>query len=89
VWQGKVFDRERGELLNEVSPLGLRAVRARVSLEPSWLDGARCIVIDYSDTSLVAHWVRDEIRELEPGLYLGHAYWRRHRVLRFALRFAT
>src|SRR5512144_773300 len=30
VWQGKVFDPDNGELLNLVSPLGIRAVREGV-----------------------------------------------------------
>ena len=30
-------------------------------------------MLDYSDTSLLAHWIRDEIREVGPGTYLGKA----------------
>jgi hypothetical protein len=26
------------------------------------MDGKECIVLDHSDTSLLAHWIRDEIR---------------------------
>ena len=29
-WQGKVFDPERGELRNEVTPFGIKAVAAKV-----------------------------------------------------------
>ena len=87
VWQGKVFDREKGELLNEIGPFGLKAVRAKVYKEPSWLDGKETIVLDYSKTSLIAHWIRDEIREISPGLYLGLVYWERARILHFALKF--
>ena len=36
-WKGKVFDREKGELLNEVGPLGLKLIRAKVHKEESWL----------------------------------------------------
>jgi hypothetical protein len=42
---------------------------------PSWLDGKDCIVLDYSETSLLAQWILDEIRQIEPGLYLGKVYW--------------
>ena len=28
------------------------------------MDQKECIVLDYSETSLLAHWVRDEIREV-------------------------
>ena len=37
----------------------------------SWFDGGRAIFIDYSQTSLVARWVHDEMREIGPDIYLG------------------
>jgi hypothetical protein len=86
-WQGKVFDPERGELRNEVLPFGIKAVAAKVYKGPSWFDGQEAIILDYSHTSLIAHWVRDEIRQLAPGLYLGIAYWDHHKVVDFALSF--
>jgi hypothetical protein len=85
VWKGKVFDPVKGELRNQVSPTGIPAIVAKVYLAPSWLDGKECIVLDYSETSLVAHWIRDEIRLLAPGLYLGLVFWDKERILRFAL----
>jgi len=88
IWKGKVFDREKGELLNEILPFGLKAVRAKVYKEASWFDGKETIVLDYSKTSLVAHWIRDEIREVSPGVYLGLVYWERERILHFALTFS-
>lgn len=87
VWQGKVFDPERGELRNEILPFGIKAVRAAVYKDPSWLDRKETIVLDYSKTSLIAHWIRDEIREVAPGIYLGLVYWEHDRVLHFALEF--
>ena len=87
-WQGKVFDSARGELRNKVLPMGIRAVAAKVYRGPSWLDGNECIVLDYSQTSLIAHHVRDEIREVAPQLYLGVVFWDREKVLNFALNFA-
>jgi hypothetical protein len=89
VWQGKVFDPERGELRNEILPFGIKAVRAKVYKDPSWLDGKETIVLDYSKTSLVARSIRDEIREVGPGLYLGLVFQRRTKVLHFALKFAA
>lgn len=86
-WQGKVFDPDKGQLLNKVSPFGIHAVRADVYLGTSWLDDKSCIVLDYSKTSLVAHWVRDEIRLVAPGLYLGIVYWEKDRLLNFSLQF--
>ncbi len=88
-WQGKVFDPEKGELRNEILPFGVKAIRAKVYKEASWLDQKEAIVLDYSKTSLVAHWIRDEIREVSPGVYLGLVYWQRDRILHFALKFPT
>jgi hypothetical protein len=86
-WQGKVFDPEKGELVNKILPFGIRAVRAKVYKEASWFDGKETIVLDYSKTSLVAHWIRDEIREVSPGVYLGLVYWEKTRILHFTLTF--
>jgi hypothetical protein len=87
-WQGKVFDPTSGTLKNRIGPFGLNAIIARVYKAPSWLDGKECIVLDYSETSLVAHWVRDEIRLIQPpGLYLGKVFWDRKRLIDFALQF--
>lgn len=86
-WQGKIFDRDRGVLRNKILPFGLSAIIAKVYKGDSWLDGKECIVLDYSDTSLVAHWIRDEIREISPKVYLGKVYWGRQRLIDFALEF--
>jgi hypothetical protein len=88
VWQGKVFNAKRGVLTNKVSPLGVKAIVATVYKDPSWLDQKECIAIDYSQTSIVAQWVRDEIRLISPGLYLGKVYWNRSRLIDFALQFS-
>lgn len=85
-WRGKVFDRQQGAVINKILPLGVRAVRARVYQEPSWLDGKAAIVLDYSKTSFLARRVRDEIREISPGLYLGVVFWGREKVGVFALK---
>ena len=86
-WQGKTFDAEKGVLKNRILPLGFNAILAKVYKATSWLDGKECIVLDYSDTSLVAHWVRDEIRQIGPGTYLGVVYWKKDRLINFALQF--
>ena len=54
---------------------------------PCLLDGKECIILDYSQTSTVAEWVRDEIRLIEPNLYLGKVYWKKSRLIDFALEF--
>ena len=85
VWKGKLFDAKTGTLHNRILPFGIDTVPAKVYLAPSWLDQRPCIVLDYSETSLVARWIRDEIRLIAPGVYLGHAYWGRSRLMYFAL----
>jgi hypothetical protein len=91
LWQGKVVDRARGELLNKLTPFRIRAVRGLVSVAPSWLDGNECVAIDYSQTSSVARLVRDEIRLVAPGVYLGVVWVGRYRLrgLGFVLRFTS
>src|SRR4051794_36170537 len=69
-WKGKTFDGKRGVLSNRITLLGLNAIIAEVYKDTSWLDGRECIVLDYSKTSLVAHWIRDEIRQIGPNIYL-------------------
>jgi hypothetical protein len=89
-WRGKEFDDRAKTLLNLIGPLGNRAIKAEVYHDVSRLDGGPCIVLDYSKTSRVAGWVRDEIREVAPGLYLGLVYVRSRRApLRFSLQFDT
>lgn len=88
-WQGKVFDSKTGTLRNKILPFGINAIIAKVYKAPSWLDGKECIVLDYSDTSFVAQWIRDEIRLIAPGSYLGKVYWNKSRLIDFALEFQT
>ena len=64
-----------------------KAIVARVYKGASWLDGKDCIVLDYSETSIVAHYVRDEIRLIGPGFYLGKVYWEKDRLIDFCLQF--
>ena len=86
-WQGKVFDAEKGLLKNKLLAFGFEAIVARVYKTPSWLDNKECIVLDYSETSILAHYVRDEIRLISPGFYLGKVYWAKDRLIDFCLKF--
>lgn len=92
-WHGKRFHPSSHDLHNEISPFGVQAIRAQVYTGDSWFDERPCIVLDYSKTSQVAGWIRDEIREVGPGLYLGlvwgvgKLFGGRKRVLKFALSF--
>ncbi|MDM0080330.1 hypothetical protein QTI17_06975 [Variovorax sp. J31P179] len=86
-WQGKVFDAANGVLKNKVGVLGVEAIVAKVYQGSSWLDNKPCIVLDYSDTSFVAQWIRDEIRLISPNFYLGKVYWGKDRLIDFCLQF--
>ena len=77
----------KGRLKNLISALSIPAIAAAVYEQDSWHDGKPCIVLDYSKTSIVAHLVRDEIREIAPGVYLGLVFLGRRHVLDFALDF--
>ena len=89
-WQGKIFDlfssdHQSGILLNKITPFSLTFIVAKVYRDKSWLDGKDTIVIDYSKTSFFAKVIRDEIREVERGVYLGKVWWGKKRILDFAL----
>src|SRR5215467_12449165 len=87
-WQGKVFDKKKGRLVNKILPTGHHAIVAEVYKDKSWYDGKECIAIDYSKTSLVAKWIRDEIRLIAPGMYLGVMYLSKKKTIDFVLVFA-
>ena len=90
VWQGKrfcLFKREEkyGVLINKITFFSLTFIVALVYKDKSWMDDKETIVIDYSKTSFFARKIRDEIREVEPGVYMGKVWWGRTRILDFAL----
>ena len=86
-WQGKVFNSTQGLLKNRILAFGIEAIVAKVYKGPSWLDQKDCIVLDYSETSLLAHYIRDEIRLIGPKFYLGKVYWAKDRLIDFCLEF--
>lgn len=87
-WQGKVFDRD--DLLNKVTLFRIRAIKAVIYRQESWLDGKETIVLDYSKTSFLAQKIRDEIREVAPGIYMGKVYWGKKRTpIDFILEFLS
>ncbi len=86
-WQGKTFDGTHGTLTNRISAFGLNAIVAEVYKTTSWFDSKECIVLDYSKTSFVAKHIRDEIRQIEPSIYLGIVYWDQKQLIHFALEF--
>jgi hypothetical protein len=89
-WRGKEFDASAHRLRNLISPFGVKAIAADVYVGESRLDGRPCVVLDYSKTSRLAGWVRDEIRQIAPGLYIGLVYVRSRRApIRFSLEFSA
>jgi hypothetical protein len=86
-WQGKNFDPVTGTLKNRISAFGVNAIVAKVYKGNSWFDNKECIVLDYSQTSLLASRIRDEIREIAPGTYLGLVYWDKTKTIHFLLGF--
>jgi hypothetical protein len=87
VWKGKVFSSATGDLKNRIGPFGTPLIRARVYQEKSWFAKGPAIILDYSKTSLVARMIRDEIRQVGPGVYLGQVYWGKKRIALFMLEF--
>jgi hypothetical protein len=93
VWRGKNFHPQTRDLKNLLTPLAIEGIRAEVSHSTSWVDGRECVLLDYSRSSRICGWIRDEIREVAPGVYLGvvwgvgRMFGGRRRVLGFALTF--
>lgn len=88
-WQGKTFDKAKGVLRNRITIFGISAIIAKVYKGASWFDNKECIVLDYSETSVVAHWIRDEIRLIGPDFYLGRVYWSDKPLIHFCLQFGA
>lgn len=86
-WQGKTFDSKKGMLINRILPFGVNAVEAKVYKDASLMDNKPCIALDYSKTSLLAMFIRDEIRLVDKNFYLGKMYIGSVPVLHFCLEF--
>jgi hypothetical protein len=74
VWRGKFF-KDNSTMINQWCCC--KATPARVCYGPSWLDCKPSIILDYHGMARVI-WtdVRDEIREVAPGLYIGAMFRR-------------
>lgn len=89
VWRGKMF-RSEGTgtyLKNLISPLSMELFRAEVYEDDSWFDDGRAIVLDYSKSSFLVRMIRDEIRSVGEGMYLGQVFLGKKRVILFMLEF--
>jgi hypothetical protein len=88
LWKGKEFPAE-GVMVNHLA-FDVSAIRSHVYIGESWLDGGPAIILDYSSTSRLFSKVRDEVREVSPGFFLGVMYVRKSsgpkRVMFFTLQ---
>jgi hypothetical protein len=84
-WRGKIFSPQTHDLKNLVTPLGIPLIRAEVYEGESWFSKGPAVILDYSKSSFVAQKIRDEIRQVSQGLYLGQVYWGRKRIALFML----
>jgi hypothetical protein len=74
MWKGKHFTPTG--MMNNRWPLGIETRGAITTLGPSALDGLPCAIIDYPSNDLIFPNVRDELREVSPGVWLGRNYKR-------------
>src|SRR5262245_38296328 len=72
VWKGKTFHGD-GTFTNRWLG-GVQAVSADTCVEPSWLDGQPCLVMQYAPDAPVFGNVRDELRQIAPDVWLGRSY---------------
>jgi hypothetical protein len=92
-WGGKSFT-GRGEFgsgINRIHFGGRHQLFPFLTrIQPSAIDGAPCIALDYDlrDNPALIRAVHDEVREIEPGLFLGPAMWKAARGPVFLLWFA-
>jgi hypothetical protein len=86
-WRGKIVHRAQGWLVNKVGPFSVPLFKADVYVAPSWFDNQPAIILDYSKKSLLARKVRDEIREVSPGTYLGIVFYGSAKTINFVLEF--
>lgn len=97
VWAGKTWRSEseqRGTGINRISLPGLLGRQDLfpfvTSFGPSKLDGRPAVLLDYSSPANPPYIrpIHDEVREIEPGLFLGPAMWKRGERAAVVLWFA-
>ncbi len=71
LWKGKTFHGD-GSFINRWP--GFEAICAHVTIEASWHDGQPCFVMMYPKQAPIFGGMRDELREISPGLWLGRSY---------------
>jgi hypothetical protein len=73
-WQGKSF--EDGAGINRITPLQFKLFKFETREEPSLEDGKPALLLDYDQPGnpFIIKRVRDEVRQIAPGLLLGQMY---------------
>jgi hypothetical protein len=84
LWKGKVFS--DGQMINRLAG-GREAVTASVYVAESWLDGKPALILDYAGNKRFGD-VRDEMREVSPGVFVGLTYVRKCPEPKLAMFFA-
>ena len=92
-WEGKSFSGRgaTGTGINRISLLGRRNwFPFQTSIRDSVIDGAPCIVLDYDlpENPAAIRAIHDELRQIEPQLFLGPAMLKARKGPRFVLWFA-
>jgi hypothetical protein len=72
VWKGKYFHGD-GTFTNRWLG-GIRAGTVGTGVGESWADGRPAVVAQYPPTAPVFGNVRDELRQVGPGVWLGRSY---------------
>ena len=70
-------------------PFEIPLFEAKVYEGDSWFADGRAIILDYSKSSFLVRPIRDEIRQVAEGLYLGQVFLGKKRVLLFMLEFPS
>jgi hypothetical protein len=86
-WQGKYFYRDREFFLNKIPPFGIRAFKGEIYRGNGWFCDGEAIILDYSKTSFIFQRIREELREISPGIYLAQVYCGKTRISNFTLEF--
>lgn len=72
IWKGKTFHCD-GTFTNRWLG-GVHAISTSTYIDTSWLDGQPCLVMQYPPDAPIFGNVRDELRQICPGVWLGRSY---------------
>jgi hypothetical protein len=74
--QGKVFDSQKGFLLKSCLLAFAQSSPKYAGTRVGCMEGMyRPYSRLFRDLAFLAHWIRDEIRNISPGIYLRNVYW--------------